>query len=168
MIGYSGHDNGIAMSLAAYVLGARIVEKHFTLDRTWRGTDHRFSLEPQGLHKLLRDLERGRVALGDGVKRVHPSEIAPIEKMSKKLVAARDLPEGHVLTAADIAAKSPGNGLDPSHTEQLIGARLLRTLEPDEALLFADLELPHTAPGPRGRFARPIRDAVGTATTNGR
>ena len=155
------------MSLAAYVLGARIVEKHFTLDRTWRGTDHRFSLEPQGLHKLMRDLERGRVALGDGVKRVHPSEIAPIEKMSKKLVAARDLPEGYTLTAADIAAKSPGDGLDPSHAEQLVGARLLRPVRLDEALLFDQLVLADLPSGPRARFARPVRDAVGSVASNG-
>jgi sialic acid synthase len=164
VIGYSGHDNGIAMALVAYTLGARIVEKHFTLDRTWRGTDHSFSLEPQGLHKLMRDLERAHVALGDGVKRVHPTEVAPIEKMSKKLVAVRDLEAGHVLTAADIAAKSPGNGLDPSHTDQLIGARLLRPVTTDDALLFDLLELPAAA-GRLGREPAPASEAV---AANGR
>ena len=68
VVGYSGHDNGIAMPVAAYVLGGRIVEKHFTLNRAMKGTDHRFSLEPVGLRKLVRDLQRTRLALGDGDK----------------------------------------------------------------------------------------------------
>jgi N-acetylneuraminate synthase/sialic acid synthase len=136
VIGYSGHDNGIAMGLVAYVLGARIIEKHFTLDRALRGTDHRFSLEPQGMRKLVRDLRRAEVAMGDGVKRVHPNELAPIEKMSKKLVAAADLPAGHVLTEQDIALKSPGDGLDPSHLEQFVGARLTAPVVADQALSF--------------------------------
>lgn len=83
VIGWSGHDNGIAMSVAAYTLGARIIEKHFTLNRTMKGTDHAFSLEPAGLKKLCRDLARARVALGDGVKRCYPSEVGPISKMRR-------------------------------------------------------------------------------------
>ena len=94
VVGLSSHDNGIAMAVAAYVLGGRIVEKHFTLNRALKGTDHRFSLEPQGLRKLVRDLKRTRVALGDGTKSMYPSETEPIIKMAKKLVAARDLPAG--------------------------------------------------------------------------
>jgi len=78
VIGLSSHDNGIAMAVAAHVLGSRIVEKHFTLDRVLKGTDHRFSLEPQGLRKMCRDLDRLHIALGDGAKRVHESEVAPI------------------------------------------------------------------------------------------
>jgi sialic acid synthase len=66
VVGLSSHDNGIAMAVAAYVLGARIVEKHFTLNRALKGTDHKFSLEPTGLRKMVRDLQRTRVALGDG------------------------------------------------------------------------------------------------------
>lgn len=83
VIGYSGHDNGIAMGVVAYALGARIIEKHFTLDRASKGTDHAFSLEPAGLRKLVRDLERTHDALGDGVKRVFASELAPLAKMRK-------------------------------------------------------------------------------------
>lgn len=83
VIGWSGHDNGIAMAVAAYTLGARIIEKHFTLNRASKGTDHAFSLEPQGLKKLCRDLERTRVALGDGQKRFYDSEKKPISKMRR-------------------------------------------------------------------------------------
>ena len=99
MIGFSSHDNGIAMPVAAYMLGARIVEKHFTLNRAMKGTDHAFSLEPVGLRKMVRDLERTYKAMGDGVKKIYESEKAPIVKMGKSLVVARDLPSGHVLTA---------------------------------------------------------------------
>src|SRR4029079_7734395 len=76
VVGYSGHDNGIAMPVAAYVLGGRIVEKHFTLNRAMKGTDHAFSLEPVGLRKMVRDLERTHKALGDGVKKIYDSEKA--------------------------------------------------------------------------------------------
>jgi N-acetylneuraminate synthase/sialic acid synthase len=140
VVGFSSHDNGIAMAVAAYVLGARIVEKHFTLNRAMKGTDHVFSLEPQGLRKMVRDLVRTRRALGDGTKNVHASEVAPATKMGKKLVAARDLPAGHVLTAEDIALKSPGDGLPPYELERVLGATLARPLLEDDTLTFEHLE----------------------------
>ena len=120
-VGLSSHDNGIAMAIAAYMLGARVVEKHFTLNHTWKGTDHAFSLEPIGFRKLTRDLARLKVAIGDGVKRTYDSEVAPIIKMGKKLVAARDLPEGHTIRREDIAIKSPGDGLQPFEIDKVIG-----------------------------------------------
>lgn len=89
VIGWSGHDSGIAMALVAYAYGARIIEKHFTLNRAMKGTDHAFSLEPAGLRKLVRDLERAHVASGDGHKRVYDSERKPIAKMRR-----RDTPLG--------------------------------------------------------------------------
>ena len=98
------------MSLVAYMLGARVVEKHFTLSHAAKGTDHAFSLMPEGMRKLVRDLERVPAAIGDGVKRPLPSEAKPLEKMGKKLVAARALPAGHVLAEGDLVAKSPADG----------------------------------------------------------
>jgi N-acetylneuraminate synthase/sialic acid synthase len=134
VVGLSDHQNGIAMSLVAYTLGARVVEKHFTLNRAWKGTDHAFSLEPMGLRKLVRDLERARAAMGDGVKRPLPSETKPLFKMGKKLVAARNLPAGHVLGPGDIAIKSPGDGLPPCELDRVVGRALLRPLQEDESL----------------------------------
>jgi N-acetylneuraminate synthase/sialic acid synthase len=134
VIGYSGHDNGIAMPLAAYMLGARIIEKHFTLNRAMKGTDHRFSLEPVGMKKMIRDLQRVRIALGDGRKKVYASEANPVLKMGKKLVAARDLSAGHVLTAGDIAIKSPGDGLPPYYLDQVIGQALSQDVRADQSL----------------------------------
>jgi N-acetylneuraminate synthase/sialic acid synthase len=143
VVGFSSHDNGISMPVAAYVLGARIVEKHFTLDRAMKGTDHRFSLEPQGFRKLVRDLKRTRVALGDGSKQMYPSEVEPGKKMAKKLVAATDLPAGHTLRAQDIAAKSPGDGLPPYELERVVGRNLRHAVEADMALHFEMLDELH-------------------------
>jgi sialic acid synthase len=141
VIGLSDHQNGISMALVAYMLGARVVEKHFTLNHAWKGTDHAFSLMPEGLRKLVRDLRRIPVALGDGVKRPLPVEEKPLEKMGKKLVAARDLELGHVLTAADIAIKSPADGgLPPYELDRLVGRRLRRPVACEDFLTFDDVE----------------------------
>lgn len=140
VVGYSGHDNGIAMAVVAYVLGARIVEKHFTLNRTLRGTDHSFSLEPQGLQKLVRDLDRAHRALGDGTKTMYGSEMDAIVKMSKKIVARRPLPAGHVLAEDDLALRSPGDGLPPYELEQLVGRTLRQPLGADSTVTFEHLE----------------------------
>ncbi len=139
VIGFSDHENGIAMATAAYMLGARIVEQHFTINHTWKGTDQVFSLEPIGMRKLVRDLRRVREALGDGVKRMLPCEIDPITKMGKKLVAACDLPSGRVLTEADIAIKSPGGGLPPYELDKLIGKTLKRSLMQDADIVLEDV-----------------------------
>lgn len=137
VIGFSSHDSGVAMPLVGYMMGMRAVEKHFTLNRTMKGTDQAFSLEPQGLEKLARDLERARIALGDGVKRRYPSEEAPLLKMEKSLVAARDLQAGHVITAEDIAYKVPGKGLAPYLDEQFIGRTITADIRHDDQFTFA-------------------------------
>ncbi|MCA9466540.1 MAG: N-acetylneuraminate synthase family protein [Nitrospira sp.] len=132
VIGFSSHDSGIAMAVAGYMLGARIIEKHFTLNRAMKGTDHAFSLEPTGLTKMVRDLRRLRLALGDGKKVAYSSEKAPITKMGKSLVATRDLPKGHMLTENDMAMKSPGGGISPYEWDNLIGQVLVKSMEEDE------------------------------------
>jgi N-acetylneuraminate synthase/sialic acid synthase len=134
VVGLSAHDNGIAMAVAAFTLGARIIEKHFTLNRAMKGTDHAFSLEPVGLRKMVRDLDRVRVALGDGVKKCYPSELPGITKMGKKLVAARPLRPGQRLAPEDVAIKSPGDGLPPSELERVLGRVITKALDTDEAI----------------------------------
>jgi N-acetylneuraminate synthase/sialic acid synthase len=136
VVGLSSHDNGIAMAVAAYMLGARVVEKHFTLNHTWKGTDHAFSLEPIGFQKMVRDLKRVRVAMGDGVKRVYDSEVTPMVKMGKQLVAARDLPAGHAIRREDIAIKSPGGGLQPYEIDKVIGRTTRVALKADDTIVF--------------------------------
>ena len=83
VIGWSSHHPGLALSLVAYTMGARIIEMHFTLNRASKGTDHGFSLEPKGLQTLVEDLEKARIAMGDGIKRFYPSEVKPIAKMRR-------------------------------------------------------------------------------------
>jgi N-acetylneuraminate synthase/sialic acid synthase len=129
------------MALVAYMLGARVMEKHFTLSHTLKGTDHPFSLMPEGMRKLVRDLRRVPAAIGDGVKRPLPSEEGALRKMGKILVAAHDLEAGAVLTEGDLAAKSPADGgLPPYELERLLGRPLARPLREDEPVTLADLE----------------------------
>jgi N-acetylneuraminate synthase/sialic acid synthase len=140
VIGLSDHQSGIALALAGYVLGARVIEKHFTLNRAMKGTDHAFSLEPLGLRKLVRDLRRAREAMGDGIKRPIAKEAKPLFRMGKKLVASRDLPAGQVLTGADVAIKSPGDGLPPYELDRVLGKTLIRSLQEDENIAFDALK----------------------------
>jgi len=140
VVGLSDHQDGIAMAPVAYMLGARVVEKHFTLSHTAKGTDHAFSLMPEGMRKLVRDLSRVPIAIGDGVKRPLPSEEKPLQKMGKQLVATRRLEAGHVLAEGDLVAKSPADaGLPPHALYDLLGRSLRRALDEDEAVLAADV-----------------------------
>ena len=134
IIGFSAHDNGIAMSVAAFVLGARIIEKHFTLNRVMKGTDHAFSIEPVGLRKLVRDLRRVRLALGDGQKKFYQSEKNAVYKMGKHVVAARSLAVGKILKNSDLAYKSPADGLQPYYAHKFIGKKLKVSLTKDSPL----------------------------------
>jgi N-acetylneuraminate synthase/sialic acid synthase len=131
VIGYSGHDAGPELSWTAFALGARVIEKHFTLDRNTPGSDHHFSLEPYDLTVLVDGLRRSKQALGSPVKQALPSERPALRKMGKKLVAARQLPAGHRLTEDDIAIKSPGDGLRPDQMSRVIGMRLRQALLTD-------------------------------------
>ena len=141
VIGLSDHQSGIAMTLVGYMLGARVIEKHFTLDHAWKGSDHAFSLMPEGMRRLVRDLRRVPTAIGEGHKHPLPSERRPLEKMGKKLVVARDLPAGHVLALDDLVAKSPADGgLPPYQVDELVGRRLLRALSFEQDVTFLDVE----------------------------
>ena len=141
VVGLSDHDNGIAMALPAYVLGARIIEKHFTLNRANRGTDHAFSLEPTGLRKMVRDLKRTRIAMGDGVKREYKVEAKPLRKMAKAIYSSRALAAGRALTGEDLAFKCPGGeGLEPYQVDWLLGKRLNRDLAEEELIRAEDVE----------------------------
>ena len=141
VIGLSDHQNGIAMAVVAYMLGARVIEKHFTLDHALKGRDHAFSLMPEGMRRLVRDLHRVPAALGDAEKRPLPVEADPLEKMGKKLVAARELDIGHVLTADDLAIKPPADGgLPPYELDRLVGRRLRRPIGFEDFVTFDDVE----------------------------
>ncbi len=139
IIGLSDHENGIDAASVGYMLGARVFEKHFTLNRSWKGTDQSFSLEPEGLRKLVRNLNRIPVLLGSSDKQLLESEKKPLKKMAKSLVAKRDLSAGHEIMEEDIAIKSPGGGLPPYEIENIIGKTLKTGLQEDDHFLFDNL-----------------------------
>jgi len=139
VVGFSDHSNGVLFSAAAYVYGAGIIERHFTLKRTMRGTDHAFSLEPQGMRKLVEYLRRLRVGMGDGRKVFYEEEKSAIRKMAKMIVAAKDLSVGHVLGLEDVCLKSPADGLEPYLVDDVVGKRLTVSVKKDQPLFFQDL-----------------------------
>jgi N-acetylneuraminate synthase/sialic acid synthase len=144
VIGYSGHDGGTSLPLVAYMLGARVIEKHMTLSRTMKGTDHVFSLTPDAMRRLVRDINRIPVALGDGVKQMYDVERPPMAKMQKRIVAARDLSAGEVISASDIRVRVPldssAGTLRPHRVDDVVGARLTRDVPFEEPLREADIE----------------------------
>lgn len=140
VIGYSGHDTGILAPSVAYMLGATVVEKHFTLNRAWKGNDHKFSLEPTGLFKMLRDLRRIDIILGSGAKAVQDFEWEARVKMGKALYAARDLRAGTALRREDITLKSPGGGVPPYRLGEFVGKRLRRDVREEEPLTDEHLD----------------------------
>lgn len=139
VIGLSDHQDGISMSVLAYSLGARVFEKHFTKHRSWKGGDQAFSLEPDGMRKMVRDLKRARIALGDPEKKPIEFEVKPLIKMRKKIVADRDLPVGHVVQLGDLAFRSPGDGLPPYEVENIVGRPLAKAVAKDQGLDWSDL-----------------------------
>ncbi len=140
VIGLSDHENGIDAASIGYMLGARVFEKHFTLNRAWKGTDQSFSLEPEGMRKMVRNLHRIPVLLGSDDKKLLDSEKKPLGKMQKQLVAARDLEAGHVLTEKDVAIKSPGGGLPPFYWDDVIGKKLTTSIKEEEPFTFEMLK----------------------------
>lgn len=140
IVGYSGHENGIAMPLVAYALGAQVIEKHFTLDRTMKGTDHSFSLEPVGLRKLVRDLRRAQVAMGSPVKAPLSIEEAAVKKMGKSIVATEDLEIGHEIRERDLEYRSPGSGMRPDELGLIVGKRVKARIQAFDVIQSADLE----------------------------
>jgi sialic acid synthase SpsE len=121
LVGYSGHERGIAVTAAAAALGACIVERHFTKDRTLPGPDHAASLEPIGLEKLVRDIRHIELAMGSADKSVAPAEVPVRARLSKSVVAAQPITAGDTIRAEMLTAKSPGDGIAANQLERLIG-----------------------------------------------
>jgi N-acetylneuraminate synthase len=131
VVGYSDHSPGIHASVAAVALGARIIEKHFTLDKTLPGPDHQASLTVEELKMMIQQIRDIEIALGDGNKAPQPIELDCLQVARKSLVAAHNLPVGHRLTAKDILIKRPGTGIPPAGLEKLIGLTLLQSIQED-------------------------------------
>lgn len=140
VVGLSSHDRGIAFPVVAYALGGRIIEKHFTIDRSMKGTDHSFSLEPTGMEKMVRDLQLTRLALGDGIKKIYDREKEPVRKMGKMLVYSRDFVAGSTLSMEDFGLKSPGDGLSPQRISDLVGMTLKLGVLKDQVVRIEDFK----------------------------
>ena len=133
-VGYSDHTKGIEVPIAAVALGATVIEKHFTLDKTMEGPDHKASLEPDELKAMVDAIRNIEQALGDGHKHVSPSERKNMDIARKSIVAARDIRKGEVLTEENITTKRPGNGISPMRWDSVIGTTAIRDFGYDELI----------------------------------
>ncbi len=133
-VGYSDHTLGTEVPIAAVALGARIIEKHFTLDKSLPGPDHRASLEPDELQLMVNQIRNIEQALGSADKHVSPSERPNIEVARKSIVAARNIAKGELLTEDNITVKRPGGGISPILWDQVIGTRATRDFAFDQLI----------------------------------
>jgi N-acetylneuraminate synthase len=152
-VGYSGHERGIAVSTVAAAMGASIIERHLTLDRTMDGPDHAASLEPQGFKKMVRDIRQVSSALGTGEEKfMSRGEILNREVLGKSLVATRRILPGEKITSQLVTVKGPALGISPQNYPKLVGRVAERVIEEDEPFLDRDLgikielDMEHTLP----------------------
>lgn len=133
-VGYSDHTVGIEIPIAAAALGAKVIEKHFTLDRTMAGPDHKASLEPRELKAMVDAVRNIEAALGDGQKRVSQSEAANRALVRKSITAAVDIKKGEPFTENNLTTKRPGTGISPMLWESVLGQRAVRDFLADEQI----------------------------------
>lgn len=131
-VGYSGHERGLGPSIAAAALGACVIERHFTLDKNLRGTDHQVSLTPEELATMNRMIREVELAMLQEEKVVCEQERSSAKKLRKSIVFSRDLPVGRVLTECDLALKCPGDGVSPREWDTVLGAMLLEPVRQDQ------------------------------------
>ena len=133
-VGYSDHTMGTEIPIAAVVMGAEIIEKHFTLDRNMEGPDHKASLEPQELQYMVDCIRNIEVALGDGIKRPNPSEVEISKVVLKSIVAKVPVKKGDVLTANNITIKRAGRGIPAAHWDMVVGTKALHDFDIDDPI----------------------------------
>jgi len=139
-VGFSDHTAGIECAIAAAALGACAIEKHFTTDRNLPGPDHRASVEPAELKALVEGVRGANRALGNGIKRPAPCELANLPLIRKSLVATRDLPIGTAVSREMIEIKRPLGGIEPGRLNDVLGRRLRRAVSEDKPITWDDLE----------------------------
>lgn len=120
-VGYSDHTTGIEVPIAAVALGAKVIEKHFTLDKNMEGPDHKASLEPAELKAMIMAIRNIEKAMGDGIKRISASEIKNKPVARRSIVAARDIKKGERFSEENITVKRPGLGMSPMLWDKIIG-----------------------------------------------
>ena len=133
-VGYSDHTVGIEVPIAAVAMGARVIEKHFTLDHNMEGPDHKASLEPDELKKMVDSIRNIEKAIGDGKKHVSDSERKNIAIARKSIIAARNIKKGELLTEDNLTVKRPGNGINPMRWNEVVGKIAIRDFFEDELI----------------------------------
>ncbi len=133
-VGYSDHTQGIEIPIAAVALGAKVIEKHFTLDKNMEGPDHKASLEPYELKQMVAGIRKTELALGNGIKQLSESEKANVEVARKSIVASMQIKKGELFTEANITTKRPGNGISPMQWDEILGTIACRDYEMDELI----------------------------------
>ncbi|MDB9989835.1 N-acetylneuraminate synthase [Flavobacteriales bacterium] len=133
-IGYSDHTLGIEVPIAAVAMGAKVIEKHFTLDRNMDGPDHKASLEPDELKQMVKAIRNIEKALGDGIKKPSKSEQKNILIVRKSIVAIKPVKKGDAFTINNISIKRPGNGISPMKWYEVLGSKAIRDFNVDELL----------------------------------
>lgn len=138
VIGLSSHDRGISFPVIATALGARIIEKHFTSDRSLKGTDHSFSLEPAGMERMCRDLKNTLLAMGSFEKSILPGEIQIIKKFGKMIVYSKNLSQGKILEEEDLEIRAPMDGEHAFRFDEVIGKKLNKNVLELTPIKFSD------------------------------
>ncbi|MGP1488449.1 MAG: N-acetylneuraminate synthase [Peptoanaerobacter stomatis] len=133
-IGYSDHTKGIEIPISAVALGATVIEKHFTLDKNMQGPDHKASLEPHELKKMVESIRNVESALGDGIKRLAESEKKNISVARKSIIAKRDIKKGEIFTQENLTVKRPGNGISPMKWFEILGQKAIKDFKEDELI----------------------------------
>ena len=139
-VGYSDHTLGIEVPVAAVAMGAKIIEKHFTLDKKLSGPDHKASLEPSELKEMVKAIRNIEVALGDGIKKPNKSEIEIMKVARRSLIATRDIRVGEIIKESDIAIKRPGTGIPPKFKEIVIGMKIINDIRQDETFRWENFK----------------------------
>jgi len=139
-IGYSDNGAGILVPIIAVSLGARIIEKHFTLSKKMNGPDHYFSADPNELSLLVKKIRETEIILGDGKKNPQPSELQNIQHARRSIIALVDIKKGDKLTYSNIAIKRPGIGITPLNFHKIIGASAKRNIKIDQPIKWSDIK----------------------------
>ena len=139
VVGYSGHEAGIAIPPAAVALGARIIERHFTLDRTMKGGDHAASLEPQGFAKMVRDIRHIEAAMGSYKKEMQASEKPIYKKLAKSIVSNAEIAVGTTITRDMLTTKGPGTGINPMRMDEVVGKTVTQNIQEDTVIRDGDI-----------------------------
>lgn len=134
MVGYSDHTKGIEVPVAAVAMGAKVIEKHFTLDKNMEGPDHKASLEPQELQTMITAIRNIEKAIGNGEKLPTKSEIANKTVARKSIIALKNIKKGEELTTENLTTKRPGNGISPMKWYEVLGTKAVRDFQEDELI----------------------------------